>query len=54
LQVRGAWAQPGVEHDLVARELATELRSLARHTVGGPDLALMRNGDLAAELSRHV
>ncbi|HKJ55400.1 MAG TPA: crosslink repair DNA glycosylase YcaQ family protein [Nitriliruptoraceae bacterium] len=54
LQVRGAWAQPGVEHDLVARELATELRSLARHTVGGPDLALVRNGDLAAELSRHV
>ncbi len=54
LQVRGAWAQPGVDHAHVAPELATELRSLARHTVGTDDVGLVRNGDLAPALADHV
>lgn len=54
LQVRGAWAQPGVDHALIGSELAVELRSLARHTLGGDDVSLVRNGDLAPALADHL
>ena len=54
LVVRGAWAQPGVDHHHVGHELAEELRSLARHTLGTEDVALERNGDLASALAPHL
>lgn len=54
LRVRGAWSQPDVDHVVVARELAAELRSLATHTVGGPELDVSGNGDLAARLASYA
>lgn len=54
LVVKGAWSQPGVDRDRVARELATELRSLARHVAGGEELAVVANGDLAPLVALHA
>jgi uncharacterized protein YcaQ len=54
LVVRGAWAQPDVDHHHVAAELAEELRSLARHTLGVEEVVLERHGDLSPALAPHL
>jgi uncharacterized protein YcaQ len=53
LRVMGAFAEPGVDEGLVARELADELRLVAEwQGLGGVKVA--RKGDLAANLRRAV
>jgi uncharacterized protein YcaQ len=53
LRVMGAFAEPGVDEGLVARELADELRLVAEWLgLGGVKVA--RKGDLAATLRRAV
>lgn len=49
LLVRGAWAEPGVDHRHVATELATELRAMAGW-LGVPQVEVADNGDLAGVL----
>ena len=49
LLVRGAWAEPGVDRDHVAHELAAELQAVAAW-LGTVDVAVTDRGDLAATL----
>jgi uncharacterized protein len=49
LEVRGAFAEPGVDHARVARELATELSAMGAW-LGTPEVAVADHGDLAPPL----
>ena len=53
LRVAGAFAEPGVDEGLVARELADELR-LVSGWLGLGGIKVARKGDLAAKLRRAV
>ena len=53
LLVQGAFAEEGVDRDLVAAELAAELRLVAGW-LELDDVVVVRNGDLAAELAAAV
>ena len=53
LLVQGAFAEDGVDRDLVAAELAAELR-LVSGWLELNDVVVVRNGDLAAELAAAV
>lgn len=49
LEVRGAFAEPGVDHGRVAHELATELAAMGAW-LGTPEVVVADHGDLAARL----
>jgi uncharacterized protein len=51
LLVQGAFAEPGVDHDLVARELSEELRLVAGW-LGLESVVVARRGDLAPALAK--